>query len=136
MAAVPLSDSQLRDGLRKQFVGKTLLQIPTPSALLDLSKVQRNCARMLEAVDELQFKWRPHIKTHKVGSNSRRVPRVLSLLLLEWGFFDRAHSLHSYVLLGRLYRLAHLLIPSLRQMNSPCSKWDMAKDQPISWYQP
>jgi D-serine deaminase-like pyridoxal phosphate-dependent protein len=47
-------------------VDRTLLEIPTLAALLDLRKIRRNCARMLEAVDTLDFGWRAHIKTHKV----------------------------------------------------------------------
>jgi D-serine ammonia-lyase len=57
---------ELKEKLRREYVGKTLLEVATPAALLDLSKIKRNCARMLEDVDTLEFGWRPHIKTHKV----------------------------------------------------------------------
>lgn len=52
--------------LPKQFVGKTLHDVPTPSPVLDLAKVEINCERMLEVVKRLDLGWRPHIKTHKV----------------------------------------------------------------------
>ena len=68
MATHTGSASEAKEYLREEFIGKSLLDLPTPSALLDLSKVKRNCARMLEAVDILQVGWRVHIKTHKVLS--------------------------------------------------------------------
>lgn len=49
-----------------EYVGKTLSEAPSPSALLDLSIIRKNCVRMLEVVDALEFGWRAHIKTHKV----------------------------------------------------------------------
>ncbi|KFY35091.1 hypothetical protein V494_06209, partial [Pseudogymnoascus sp. VKM F-4513 (FW-928)] len=55
-----------RKELVKKYVGTTLKDVPVPSAVLDLSKVKRNCTRMLDAVDALGFGWRAHIKTHKV----------------------------------------------------------------------
>lgn len=55
-----------KDDLRKEFVGKSLNEVATPAAVLDLSKIKSNCNRMLEAVEMLGFGWRAHIKTHKV----------------------------------------------------------------------
>lgn len=59
----PLSS---KEELLKHFVGKSLKDVPAPAAVLDLSKLEKNCSRMLEAVDTLKFGWRAHIKTHKV----------------------------------------------------------------------
>jgi D-serine deaminase-like pyridoxal phosphate-dependent protein len=56
----------LKEELEKQFVGKSLKDVPIPAAVLDLSKLKKNCKSMLEAVDSLKFGWRAHIKTHKV----------------------------------------------------------------------
>ncbi|KAH7155801.1 putative serine dehydratase domain-containing protein [Dactylonectria estremocensis] len=42
-----------KDELKAQFVGKTLHDVPTPSAVLDLAKVEVNCKRMLHATIEL-----------------------------------------------------------------------------------
>jgi D-serine deaminase-like pyridoxal phosphate-dependent protein len=50
----------------KKFVGKSIKEVPTPAAVLDLSKVRSNCSRMLESCEKLDFGWRAHIKTHKV----------------------------------------------------------------------
>lgn len=67
--ATPTTSSleEKRQTLLKQFVGTNLRDAPVPSAVLDLSKVKKNCTRMLDAVDALGFKWRAHIKTHKVS---------------------------------------------------------------------
>lgn len=62
--AVPLS----KDLLRAEFVGKTLHEVITPAAVLDLAKVEVNCNLMLEAAQRLQLSWRAHIKTHKVST--------------------------------------------------------------------
>jgi len=56
-----------KEQLRKQFVGKSIKDVDTPAAILDLSKVQKNCSRMLEACELLKMGWRAHIKTHKVA---------------------------------------------------------------------
>ncbi len=53
---------------RSSYIGQTLSDIPTPSAILDLAKLQVNCQRMLDATDKLGLSWRCHIKTHKVSS--------------------------------------------------------------------
>ena len=59
-----------KEELRKRFVGKRLEddEVPTPSVVLDLAKVEGHCEEMLKATDELGVLWRAHIKTHKVGS--------------------------------------------------------------------
>lgn len=51
---------------KARFVGKTLHDVPTPCAVLDLAKLEVNCQQMLDTVDRLSLLWRPHIKTHKV----------------------------------------------------------------------
>lgn len=66
MTAMNSSSMELKQQLRREYLGKTLLEVPAPAALLDLSKIKRNCARMLEVVESLEFGWRAHIKTHKV----------------------------------------------------------------------
>ncbi|RDW75962.1 hypothetical protein BP5796_06783 [Coleophoma crateriformis] len=60
-----------KEDLIKQYVGKSLADVPTPSAVLDLSKLKANCDRMLEAVDTLDIGWRAHIKTHKTTELTR-----------------------------------------------------------------
>jgi hypothetical protein len=60
-----------KDRLRAQYVGKSLYQVPTPSVVLDLAKVEANCNLMLEAARRLNLSWRAEIKTHKVGEANR-----------------------------------------------------------------
>lgn len=65
--------STLKDELRAQYVGKTLHDVPTPSVVLDVAKLEVNCERMLGAVKRLDLGWRPHIKTHKVCFSQKRI---------------------------------------------------------------
>lgn len=58
----------LNDESRARYVGKTLHDVPTPSAVLDLAKLETNCQQMLDAVERLSLSWRAHIKTHKVST--------------------------------------------------------------------
>jgi len=53
----------------EQFVGKSIKDVGTPVAVLDISKLESNCNRMLGACASLEFEWRAHIKTHKVLIN-------------------------------------------------------------------
>ncbi|PQE20363.1 D-serine dehydratase protein [Rutstroemia sp. NJR-2017a BBW] len=78
-----------RDDLVKSYVGKSLHDVSCPAAVLDLSKVKKNCSDMLHAVDSLGFGWRAHIKTHKtteltrlqVGAGSRPANIVVSTII-------------------------------------------------------
>ncbi|KAK3300534.1 putative serine dehydratase domain-containing protein [Chaetomium fimeti] len=70
MAAVK-QNSELKEQLRAKFVGKTLEEVPTPSVVLDLAKVEVNCERMLEATERLGLLWRAHIKSHKTTELTR-----------------------------------------------------------------
>jgi D-serine deaminase-like pyridoxal phosphate-dependent protein len=66
MATTLLYPRAPKEELVKQFVGKSIEDVATPAAMLDLSQVRRNCNRMLSACESLGFGWRAHIKTHKV----------------------------------------------------------------------
>ena len=48
-----------------------LNDIPTPAALVDQRRVERNCARMLGLSASLGVRLRPHIKTHKTVEAAR-----------------------------------------------------------------
>lgn len=61
--------------LRAAYVGKTLDEVATPAAVLDVAKVRVNCARMLEATASLGLLWRAHTKTHKASL----IPHLLTL---------------------------------------------------------
>ncbi len=71
------ANTATQDALRASFVGKTLDDVPTPAAVLDLAKAETNCQRMLDAVTRLGLGWRAHIKTHKVGR------RTAGLMLIK-----------------------------------------------------
>jgi len=60
------ASAALKAQLRDQFVGQNLSNVPTPSIVLDLAKLEVNCERMLNATERLGLLWRAHIKTHKV----------------------------------------------------------------------
>jgi D-serine deaminase-like pyridoxal phosphate-dependent protein len=66
MATTLLYPLASKEELLKQFMGKSIGEVATPAAILDLSKVRKNCNRMLSACESLGFDWRAHIKTHKV----------------------------------------------------------------------
>jgi D-serine deaminase-like pyridoxal phosphate-dependent protein len=46
-------------------------ELPTPCALVDLDRLERNCARMSERVARLGTRLRPHVKTHKCVEAAR-----------------------------------------------------------------
>jgi hypothetical protein len=80
MAATSPSTA-LKEQLRARFVGKTLNEVPMPSVVLDLAKLEVNCERMLEATGRLGLLWRAHIKSHKVNPSihTRSHPRQARL---------------------------------------------------------
>lgn len=61
MASVTFGSS-----LKERFLGKTLQEVPTPSIILDLAKLEVNCQRMMDTAEKNGLGWRAHIKTHKV----------------------------------------------------------------------
>jgi D-serine deaminase-like pyridoxal phosphate-dependent protein len=65
-ANAPNPIPNLKEELRARFVGKTLHEVPTPSVILDLAKLEENCQKMLEHTKRRGLSWRAHIKTHKV----------------------------------------------------------------------
>ncbi|KAH8680083.1 putative serine dehydratase domain-containing protein [Tricladium varicosporioides] len=78
-----------KEELQNLYVGRSLKDVATPAAVLDISKLKSNCNRMLEAVDSLNFGWRAHIKTHKtieltrlqVGSGIGPVNIIVSTII-------------------------------------------------------
>ncbi|ROV93408.1 hypothetical protein VMCG_08370 [Cytospora schulzeri] len=57
--------------LQERLVGKTLYDVPTPSIVLDLAKLEVNCHRMMDAAEKNGIGWRAHIKTHKTEELTR-----------------------------------------------------------------
>ena len=50
---------------KMSFKGRKLEELPSPSFIVDVNKVKRNCERMKQRCDSLGVKLRPHMKTHK-----------------------------------------------------------------------
>ncbi|CAD6441954.1 c83debc3-2c11-4e90-81bf-4aea25317828 [Sclerotinia trifoliorum] len=71
MASASLFPSASKEELVKEYVGKSLHDVPCPAVVLDISKLKRNCTAMLETVESLQCGWRAHIKTHKTTELTR-----------------------------------------------------------------
>lgn len=59
--------------LRSLFVGKTLSDLRTPTAIVDVARVERNCVRMLELAQRWGVPFRAHIKTHKTLEGSLKM---------------------------------------------------------------
>ncbi|KAK3309928.1 putative serine dehydratase domain-containing protein [Chaetomium strumarium] len=69
--AATVTSTEVKEQLRARFAGKRLNEVPTPSVVLDLAKLEVNCQRMLEATDRLGLLWRAHIKSHKTTELTR-----------------------------------------------------------------
>ncbi|CAN8101457.1 unnamed protein product [Discula destructiva] len=87
-----MADSSSSKGsLKERFVGKTLHEVPTPSIVLDLAKLQVNCKRMMDTAEKNGIGWRAHIKTHKtteltrlqVGEDPRTPANIIVSTILE-----------------------------------------------------
>lgn len=57
-----------REALVAEYVGKSIRDVPTPAAIINVAAVRRNCSRMLQTCKDLRLGWRAHVKTHKVCS--------------------------------------------------------------------
>ncbi|KAL7797411.1 putative serine dehydratase domain-containing protein [Trichoderma ceciliae] len=60
-----------KEALAREFVGKSIRDVPTPAAVMNVAAARRNCERMLEAAKKLDLGWRAHVKTHKTVELSR-----------------------------------------------------------------
>lgn len=54
-----------KEALLKQYQGKTIDELPTPSFLIDRKKFAENSKRMLAASGAIDAEFRCHVKTHK-----------------------------------------------------------------------
>ena len=66
MSSLTYYPAPCREALIAEYVGKSLRDVPTPAAIINVAAVRRNCSRMLEACKRLNLGWRAHVKTHKV----------------------------------------------------------------------
>jgi D-serine deaminase-like pyridoxal phosphate-dependent protein len=84
--AYPLCPSS---ALQNTLVGQSLQDVPTPAAIIDIAKAQKNCSLMLESTAKLGVKFRAHVKTHKtteltrlqVGADCKDVRLVVSTVI-------------------------------------------------------
>lgn len=53
------------EALKQQFVGKRLVDLPTPSVILDRALIRKNCTAMLDVCEKLGVGFRAHVKSHK-----------------------------------------------------------------------
>jgi D-serine deaminase-like pyridoxal phosphate-dependent protein len=124
------------EGLKLQYVGKKLSELPTPAAVIDVAAVRRNCDAMLAAIEDISMlDFRAHVKTHKTAEltelqvnghdpkRNRHVKLVVSTVaeiehLLPWLLEKKRKSTAIDILYGvpaspsslsRLAALAHIL---------------------------
>lgn len=71
MAAVTLPS---KEELTKFYVGKDIVDVPKPAAVLDVAIIRRHCERMKRTVKALDVGFRFHVKTHKVD---KHIPAIL-----------------------------------------------------------
>ncbi|KAI0123465.1 hypothetical protein BJ170DRAFT_586772 [Xylariales sp. AK1849] len=60
-----------KETLASLYLGKSIRDVPTPAAILDVAVVKNNCNRMLQACKSLDLQWRAHVKTHKTVEVTR-----------------------------------------------------------------
>lgn len=66
-----------KEALAALYVGKSIRDVPTPAAVIDVAAARRNCERMLQACKSLDLGWRAHVKTHKVFLTMRGIATVM-----------------------------------------------------------
>ncbi|PNP56559.1 hypothetical protein THARTR1_03255 [Trichoderma harzianum] len=71
MSSLVFFPTSPKEALAKEFVGKSIRDVPTPAAVMNVAAARRNCERMLEAVQKLELGWRAHVKTHKTVELTR-----------------------------------------------------------------
>lgn len=123
-----------KEALLKNYKGKRLQELPTPSFIIDRNVFQKNSDKMLHNSSKLNAEFRAHVKTHKstegtllqLGSGSLKTDKVVVSTLMEaWNLVplvekglisDMLFSLP--VVQSRLDELADLStkVPKLRLM--------------------
>ncbi len=81
-----------KEVLSALYVGKSIKDVPTPAAVMNVAAASANCERMLRACRDLDLGWRAHVKTHKVslkrGENRRAATTPPLLCLFIQGIAD------------------------------------------------
>ncbi|KAK5995341.1 D-serine dehydratase [Cladobotryum mycophilum] len=83
-----------KEALLQEYAGKSIRDVPTPAAVINVAAVRRNCERMLQTVKDLNLGWRAHVKTHKtievtrlqVGDDISRPANLIVSTLAEAEF--------------------------------------------------
>ncbi|KDN36640.1 hypothetical protein K437DRAFT_276760 [Tilletiaria anomala UBC 951] len=103
----PAAPRPSKAALRALFGGQPLTSLRTPAAIVDISRVRRNCARMLSAAQDVWgVEFRAHVKTHKAleaslcmllpdpsGRPSLRTGRAIVSTLQEgWGLIEESDA--------------------------------------------
>ncbi|KAK2602032.1 hypothetical protein QQS21_004459 [Conoideocrella luteorostrata] len=94
MSSTELFPTSPKDVLAKLYLGKSIRDVPTPAAVINVAAVKRNCERMLQTCDKLGLSWRAHVKTHKtveitqlqVGQDANRPVNLIVSTLAEAEF--------------------------------------------------
>lgn len=81
MSSLVFYPTSPKEALVKEFVGKSIADVPTPAAVMNVAAARRNCERMLEAAKKLDLGWRAHVKTHKVSEESFAIEGEMRLMV-------------------------------------------------------
>lgn len=69
---VAYPETQIKDALLEQYKDKNVDSLPTPALLIKKSVIDDNCKRLLNRVNQSDFKFRAHVKTHKTIEITRK----------------------------------------------------------------
>ena len=78
ISSIPRGALASEEELRKYYIGKSIDEVPTPAAVLDVAIVKRHCHAMLRTVKDLGIGFRAHIKTHKVSYDNHLGDHLIS----------------------------------------------------------
>ncbi|KAG5941415.1 hypothetical protein E4U53_007407 [Claviceps sorghi] len=118
MSSHQLYPSSPRQVLAERYLGKSLGDIPTPAAVINMAAVRRNCERMLQTCDRLGLGWRAHVKTHK----------TVEITQLQVG----KHASRPVKLIVSTLAEAEFLLPMLQQHRNQGRKVNVLYGLPIS----
>jgi len=110
------------EGLKLQYVGKRLAQLPTPAAIIDIAATRRNCEAMLAAIEDIGgLDFRPHVKTHKTSE----------LTELQINGYDRKRDRAAKLVVSTVAEIEHLL-PWLLEKKRKGTLIDVLYGLPVS----
>lgn len=133
-----------KEELKKEYVGKTIQQVPTPGFVIDEAIFEKNCNRMLDRASDIGVTFRAHVKTHKtiegtllqLGDGRTKAVVVSTLmegfslipLILEGKIDDLLYGLPvAKSRLPELYELSKI-VPDLRLMIDNPKQLDILRE--------